>query len=80
LICRRDYSRNPVLPFFHLQSDGFWHLVPVPDKEEVLESIPQTRSLGALHELVLGATLDEDRYETLSVEAARDGLDGWDRG
>jgi putative restriction endonuclease len=31
---------NLVLPFFHLNRDGFWHLVPVPGKERVLTDMP----------------------------------------
>jgi putative restriction endonuclease len=71
-IMGREKSSNPVLPFFHMHSEGFWHLVPVPGKEEVLRGIPQIRSIGPLRQLVLGATLDDALFETLSNKAARD--------
>ena len=28
---------NPYFPFFHLKSEGFWHLQPLPGREAVPE-------------------------------------------
>ena len=58
-IMGHEKASNPVLPFFHMHAEGFWHLVAVPGKEEALRSIPQIRSIGPLRRLVLGATLDD---------------------
>jgi putative restriction endonuclease len=69
-----DKTSNPVLPFFHLHSDGFWHLVPVPGKEQALADMPQIRSIGPLRRLVLGATLDVALFEMLLDKEARDDL------
>lgn len=65
---------NPVLPFFHLHRDGFWHLVPVPGKEQILADVPQIRSIGPLRQLVLGATLDDALFEMLLNRETRDDL------
>lgn len=67
-----DRPGNIALPFFHLQSDGFWHLLPRPGKEEILGSASQIRSLSRLRETVLGARLDEALYEILHVQESRD--------
>ena len=73
-IMAHDRTSNPVLPFFHLHREGFWHLVPVPGKEQVLADMPQIRSVGPLRQLVLGATLDVALFEILLDEEARDEL------
>jgi putative restriction endonuclease len=70
----QEKASNPVLPFFHLHSEGFWHLVPVPGKEQVLADVPQIRSIGPLRQLVLGATLDDALYKMLLHKEARDDL------
>lgn len=73
-IMGHEKSSNPVLPFFHMHREGFWHLVPVPGKEQVLSAIPQISSIGLLRQLVLGATLDDALIETLSNMKTRDDL------
>jgi putative restriction endonuclease len=50
---------NPVQPFFHLENEGFWHLQPIPGKEDILEAIPRIRTVSELQSLVLGARLDD---------------------
>ncbi len=62
---------NLALPFFHLQGDGFWHLLPKRGKEDVLNSASQIHSLSRLEETVLGAWLDEALYELLGVPESR---------
>src|SRR5215210_4458438 len=49
---------NLALPFFHLRGDGFWHLVPKPGKQDVLEATGQFKSLARLRDTVIGARLD----------------------
>jgi putative restriction endonuclease len=63
---------NLALPFFHLRSDGFWHLLPRHSKEETLASVSQIRLLSRLRETVFGARLDEALYEILHVQESRD--------
>lgn len=59
------------LPFFHLKSDSFWHLVAQPGKEAILAATPQIQSMNHLREIALGARLDDDLYALLCVEATR---------
>lgn len=65
---------NPLLPFFHLKSDGFWHLVAQPGREDVLRATTQIRSLRVLRELVLGARLDDELYTLIQLAVPRDTL------
>lgn len=69
-----DRLGNLALPFFHLKSDEFWHLVPVPGKESVLAATRQIRSINHLGDTVLGARLDDDLYTSLCTEVSRDML------
>jgi putative restriction endonuclease len=66
-----DQRSNLTLPFFHLKSDGFWHLVPRPGKEPFLSAAQQIRSINQLRDTVLGARLDEELYTLLGVEKSR---------
>lgn len=69
-----DRRGNLALPFFHLRSDGFWHLLPKQGKEEALNSASQIRSLSRLEETVLGARLDEALYRLLCIPESRNFL------
>ena len=69
-----DRHGNIVLPFFHLRSEGFWHLVPRPGKEEALSAASQMRSSSQLREMLIGARLDEPLYELLCAREPRDFL------
>jgi putative restriction endonuclease len=66
-----DQRSNLALPFFHLKSDGFWHLVPRPGKESFLAAVHQIRSVNQLQETVLGAELDDELYALFCVEESR---------
>lgn len=55
------------LPFFHLRSDGFWHLVPVQKPPSMDPRID--KSFGALQRAVRHATLDVDLHRLLSTPA-----------
>lgn len=67
-----DRRGNLTLPFFHLRSEGFWHLLPARGKEEALNAAAQIRSLSRLRETVVGARLDEALYRLLRVRESRD--------
>lgn len=69
-----DRRGNLALPFFHLRSSDFWHLIPQPGKEELLESTRQVDTLNQLHQLVLGAQLDQDLFDLLQIETMRNAL------
>ena len=61
-------------PLWHLQSDGFWHLLPRPGKEERVRHGGAINSLAALRRAVFGARLDQELYQLLQDEGARDVL------
>lgn len=66
-----DQLGNLAMPFFHLKSEGFWHLQPRPSKEEILESSGAVTSLPKLKDLVLGARLDEELFALLCDASTR---------
>ncbi len=66
-----DQRGNLALPFFHLKSEGFWHLIPLPGKGEVLAGSSQIRSVNRLRETVSGARLEDELYTLLRDETPR---------
>ena len=62
---------NLALPFFHLQSEGFWHLLP---RHENTRIGPQITSLNRLQEEILGARMDEALYDLMRLKESRDRL------
>ncbi len=75
LYCRQvmplDWRCNIAMPFFHLGREGFWHLVPLPGKESIIESGRQLRSITLLADTVRGARLDDDLYTLMCIEESR---------
>lgn len=66
------YQRSNIsLPFYHLKSEQFWHLIPKPNMEKILISSRQIRSVSQLNEVVAGAKLDEELYNLLCTEDSR---------
>jgi putative restriction endonuclease len=62
---------NIALPFFHMRSSNFWHLVPIPGLEATLEATRQVDSLNQLHRLIIGARLDDELFQLLHFEENR---------
>ncbi len=69
-----DRRGNIALPFFHLKSEGFWHLVPRPGKEDFVAATRQIRSATQLADTVLGVRLDDELYDLLCAEKSRNVL------
>ncbi|HEY9430034.1 MAG TPA: hypothetical protein VI260_00960 [Blastocatellia bacterium] len=69
-----DQRGNLALPFFHLKSDGFWHLMPQPGKKDIVEGSDQIKSVHRLRELIVGARLDEELYQLLQNDGSREQL------
>ncbi len=69
-----DRRGNMALPFFHMRSSRFWHLLPVPGKEALLEETRQVDTLSQLQKLVLGARLDDELFHLIQIEEARNAL------
>jgi putative restriction endonuclease len=65
---------NLALPFFHLRSGGFWHLLPQPGQENVLQTIRQVDRLSQLDKLILGASLDDELFKLLQTCETRNAL------
>lgn len=59
------------LPFYHLQSDGFWHLAAKPGREIVLTSSGSIRSFKALKETVAYGYFDEPLFLALMHDESR---------
>jgi len=64
---------NLALPFFHLQGDGFWRLLP---RHENARISSQITSLTRLRDEVIGARLDEELYDLMWSKGNRDQLRG----
>jgi len=60
------------LPFFHLKSDGFWHLHPNKGYEKVLNFAKSIRSFSELRKVVHCATLDDNLFLLLSNKEYRE--------
>jgi putative restriction endonuclease len=69
-----DRRGNMALPFFHLRSSGFWHLLPFPGQETALDLARQVNTLNQLGKLILGVRLDEELFNLLQVSETRNAL------
>lgn len=67
-----DRRFNIAMPFFHLKSDGFWHLHPNPGYKKVLESARQIRSISGIQEVIAYASLDDDLFVLLTDAGDRE--------
>ena len=67
-----DRKFNIALPFFHLKSDGFWHLHPNPGQKKVLEGARQIRSISGVQEVIAYASLDDDLFVLLTDAGSRE--------
>ena len=67
------YAASPFqLPFFHLQSSGFWHLQARPGRELLLTSSRSVKSFAHLREVIAYAWLDAPLWELLQQPVARE--------
>jgi len=69
-----EHSGQIALPFFHLKSSGFWHLIALPGQEAVLKVSKSMDSLSSLQKMVYGAKLDENLFELFQIQEKRDEL------
>lgn len=68
-----DRRGNLALPFFHLRSSNFWHLLPKPGQEEALAAANRGFA-SQLQKMILGTQLDEDLFLLLQNEQNRNAL------
>jgi putative restriction endonuclease len=67
------YAASPFqLPFFHLQSSGFWHLQARPGQELLLTSSRSVKSFAHLRKVIAYAWLDTPLWELLQQPVARE--------
>ena len=67
-------AANFALPFYHLRSDGFWHLHTWPGLEILLTRSGSIRSFGHLRDVVAYAALDADLWLLLQTPTNRAAL------
>lgn len=71
------FHPDAYLPFWYLQSDSFWHIVPNSGKEEILSLMRDTNikpSEAKLKDYVRCAELDEDLYFLMTISSGRSSL------
>lgn len=69
-----SHRSDIALPFFHMSSEGFWHLKPKPGFESVISSKVKLRTISALRDAVQYAYLDEQLFDLLQAPIARSNL------
>lgn len=72
LVRDERFSPNFSLPFYHLKSDGFWHLKTLPGRELLLTSSHSIRSFQALKDAIAYAYFDEEVWALLLSQYNRD--------
>lgn len=71
------FQPEAYLPFWYLQSDNFWHIVPIRGKEDILSLMRETNikpSEAKLIDSVKYAELDEDLYFLMTLPSGRSSL------
>ena len=63
---------NIALPFFHLKSDGFWHLHPNPGYEKALEIADRITAISRLREVIAHVSLDDELFVLLTDAGDRE--------
>lgn len=70
-VARPGDHANPYFPFFHLAGklrggeSSFWHLVPLPGREAVVDALTTARSDADVLRNFVGARLDAELFELL---------------
>ena len=71
------FHPDAYLPFWYLQGDNFWHIVPIRGKEDILSLMRDTNikpSEAKLVDSVKYAELDEDLYFLMTLPSGRSSL------
>ena len=63
---------NPHLPFFHLRSEGFWHHKIKPGQHGSYEQLTKATSPGVVNNHIDHAYLDDELFELLGNQIARE--------
>jgi putative restriction endonuclease len=73
-LVRTDHDMLFALPFYHMHSEPFWHLIPNAGCEKWIEAKGSMRSFGNLNTAVAYAQIDTDLYELLVQKESREVL------
>lgn len=71
------FHPDAYLPFWYLQNDSFWHIVPKRGKEDILSLMRDSNikpSESKLNDSVRYAELDEDLYFLMTIASGRSSL------
>jgi putative restriction endonuclease len=71
LVVDIKFTPNFSLPFYHLKSDGFWHLTTLLGREITLTSSNSIKSFSHLKQVVDFAYFDDDLYALLLNQHTR---------
>ena len=63
---------DTAVPFFHLKSDGFWHLHANEGYESKLSRARKLRAVSRIHELISHVTLDDELFVLLADAGNRE--------
>ena len=74
LVTNPTFTANFSLPFYHLKSEGFWHLHTHPGKEILLTSSHSIKSFANLQDAVWYASLDDELFGYLTNATTREAL------
>ncbi len=66
-----DRRPDITLPFFHLKSDGFWHLHANPGYEQILNVVARIRGAARFREVIAYASLDDALFVLLTEAEGR---------
>lgn len=72
LVMPDGWRSNIALPFYHLSSEAFWHLLPQSGSKEVIKSGRRLRTIRQLKDHTQGARLDDELYDLLTDKQPRD--------
>jgi len=73
----KTFHSEAYLPFWFMQSEGFWHIVPFRGKEDILTVLRDSHvkpSESKLRDCVNYAELDEDLYFLMTLQSGRSSL------
>lgn len=71
------FHPDAYLPFWYLQNDSFWHIVPIRGKEEILSLMRDNNikpSEAKLKDSIRCAELDDDLYFLMTIASGRSSL------
>ncbi|WP_224995708.1 HNH endonuclease [Cesiribacter sp. SM1] len=72
LLVTTPHTPNFALPFYHMQSEGFWHLIVKPGHHLAITKSHSIRSFSSLQAAIAWAEFDQDLYQLLQEDESRE--------